>query len=84
MMTVVNVAFTILIKIEGRLKEFNFRKRSETLYDANTNDEYSVRFYFQLIKEEENQQWKIVGQSLPKWITDNGATISEALEKHPR
>lgn len=72
-----NVAFTILIKINGRLKEFNFRKRTTTLYDVNTNDEYSVRYYFQLQKEDAT--WKISGQSLPAWILDNQQVIFDSL-----
>jgi hypothetical protein len=79
-----NIAFTILIKIEGRLKEFNFRKRAENLYDGNTNDEYSIRYYFQLKKEDGAADWKINGQSLPGWITKNETTVSEALEKEPQ
>jgi hypothetical protein len=84
MITHSNIAFTILIKIEGRLKEFNFRKRTASLYDGNTNDEYSIRYYFQLKKEDGNQEWKISGQSLPAWITTNESTISEALDKQPQ
>lgn len=73
-----NVAFTLLIKIEGRLKEFNFRKRNDNLYDANTNDEYSIRYYFQLQKED--SRWQLSGQSLPGWVLNNQNIIIEALE----
>lgn len=75
-----NVAFTILIKIEGRLKEFNFRKRNDNLYDANTNDEYSIRYYFHLQKEEAGD-WQLTGHPLPAWIPNNKNVIVEALEK---
>jgi hypothetical protein len=74
-----NIAFTLIIKINGRLKEFNFRKRSDKLYDANTNDEYSIRYYFQLLKEEKDG-WQISGHSLPAWIQNSQHIISEALE----
>ncbi len=79
MITPTNVAFTILIKIKGRLKEFNFRKRADNSYDANTNDEYSNRYYFKMVKE--NDAWKIIGQALPEWIWEGEALISEELEK---
>lgn len=74
----VNIAFTLVIKINGRLKEFNFRKRNDSLYDANTNDEYSIRYYFQL-KKEEPGSWQIVGQSLPQWISNNQNLVIEAF-----
>ena len=79
MITSTNIAFTLLIKIDSRLKEFNFRKRSDVLYDANTNDEYSNRYYFRM--EKENSSWKINGQGLPDWILKNEIVVVEALEK---
>jgi len=79
----VNVAFTLLIKIEGRLKEFNFRKRNEHLYDVNTNDEYGVRYYFQLYREEETDHWRLQGESLPSWIINNSKAISGQLNQQP-
>lgn len=75
----VNIAFTIVIKINGRLKEFNFRKRNNSLYDGNTNDEYSIRYYFQLQKEDIGG-WQLSGQSLPPWIINNHQVVVEALE----
>lgn len=75
----VNIAFTIVIKINGRLKEFNFRKRSDNLYDANTNDEYSIRYYFQMQKDDKTG-WQISGHSLPAWIPNSQHIISEALD----
>lgn len=75
----VNVAFTIVIKINGRLKEFNFRKRNNGLYDGNTNDEYSIRYYFQLQKEDPGG-WQLSGQNLPPWVVNNQPVIVEALE----
>ena len=75
----VNVAFTILIKIEGRLKEFNFRKRNENLYDVNTNDEYTARYYFQMEREDGKNEWRISGQPLPVWLTGHETAISNAL-----
>ena len=79
MITATNIAFTLLIKVNGRLKEFNFRKRSEVNYDANTNDELSSRYFFGMQKIE--GVWKITGKDLPAWLLDNEALISESLEK---
>lgn len=78
MITVTNIAFTLLIKINGRLREFNFRKRSDVNYDTDTNDDYTNRYFFKM--EKTDGSWKIVGKELPKWLLENEAQISEALE----
>lgn len=79
MITPANVAFTILIKVNGRLREFNFRKRSDNNYDANTNDEHSNRYFFQMEKREGS--WKMTGKDLPDWLNQNEGVISEELDK---
>ncbi len=79
-MTATNIAFTILIKINGRQREFNFRKRSDSIYDTDTNDELSNRYIFRM--EKTDAEWKIVGKMLPDWLTASEALISEALEQH--
>lgn len=80
MNTATNIAFTLLIKINGRQKEFNFRKRQDDNYDTDTNDEYGNRYIFRMIKTEEG--WKISGKSLPTWLTDNEQLVHDALEKN--
>lgn len=80
MITATNIAFTILIKINGRQKEFNFRKRSDSNYDTDTNDEQGNRYTFRMVQSENT--WKINGKQLPAWLMASEALISEALEKH--
>ena len=70
--------FTLLIKINGRLREFNFRKRSDCNYDTDTNDERGNRFIFRLVKE--NETWKIRGRELPNWLLESDSLLHEALE----
>lgn len=79
MITPANIAFTILIKVKGRLKEFNFRKRSDSNYDANTNDEYSNRYFFRM--EKNDAVWKMIGRDLPPWLTESEDLIGEELSK---
>jgi len=79
MITSTNIAFTLLIKVQGRLREFNFRKRLDNYYDTNTNDEYSIRYFFRMEKNEGG--WHIAGKDLPGWITENESAISLALEQ---
>jgi len=79
MITATNIAFTLLIKINGRQREFNFRKRQDGNYDTDTNDEHGNRYIFRM--EKENDLWKINGKSLPAWLMESEPVINEALEK---
>ena len=79
MNTATNIGFTLLIKINGRQKEFNFRKRQDDNYDTDTNDEYGNRYIFRMINTEEG--WKISGKGLPAWLTENEKVVHDALEK---
>jgi hypothetical protein len=79
MITATNIVFTILIKINGRQREFNFRKRSDANYDTDTNDEHGNRYIFRM--EKTNESWKIVGKSLPPWLMESEGLINEALAK---
>lgn len=79
MNTATNIAFTLLIKINGRQREFNFRKRQDDNYDTDTNDEYGNRYIFRMIRTDDD--WKISGKALPSWLTENEKVIHDALEK---
>ena len=77
-----NVQFSILIKIEGRLREFNFRKRSENSYDGNVTDSPGDRYLF--IWHRENSDWKLERKfqddpALPVWLINNTSTIRESF-----
>ena len=76
-----NIHFSILIKIDGRLREFNFRKRSESRYDADTSDEQGKRWSFTWLQEDGN--WTMlatpVTATLPSWLLHNTASIRESF-----
>ena len=74
-----NIAFTSLIKINGRLREFNFRKRGDRFYDVDTNDERGDRYFFKIEKRED--EWKISEAGLPDWLTGNESLIATAIAK---
>jgi len=74
-----NIAFTSLIKLDGRLKELNFRKRGESIYDGDTNDERGNRYFFKMEKQE--GEWKIAGSNLPDWLIVNEKLIATAIGK---
>ncbi len=71
-----NIAFTLLIKINGRLREFNFRQRGSSHYNIDTTDERGNRYYFKMEKQEES--WKISDAGLPGWIMENENLIADA------
>jgi uncharacterized protein YfdQ (DUF2303 family) len=79
MITATNIAFTLLIKINGKQREFNFRKRPDTNYDTDTNDELGNRYTFRM--EKTNDAWKINGKLLPAWLMESEGLINDALEK---
>jgi hypothetical protein len=74
-----NIAFTSLIKINGRLREFNFRKRGSSYYDGDTSDERGNRLFFKMEKEEGS--WKINHTGLPAWLVENEPLVIGIIEK---
>ena len=79
--TVKNVQFSRLVKTEGRLREFNFRKSRPAggiLFFVDVTDDRSNRIIFQMQKD--NDSWKIQPQLLPDWIVKNENKLHELIE----
>lgn len=77
-----NIQFTRLIKAEGRLREFNFRKMmilQETLFSVDVVDDRGNRMMFRMQKGD--NQWSIIPQPLPNWITEQEKLMSEMIEE---
>lgn len=77
-----NIQFTRLIKAEGRLKEFNFRKIKNTEDDrctVDTVDNRGNRIIFSVIKE--NGSWKLASSLVPGWITQCEKQLHEMIEE---
>jgi hypothetical protein len=82
MRTIKNIQFSKLIKTEGRLREFNFRKSNpngEILFFIDVTDDRSNRLFFQMQKDSE--VWKIQPQLLPDWILKNENKFHEIIEE---
>ena len=77
MNTIRNIHFTLLIRVNNKLCEFNFRKRQDNSYDGDTSDDRGNRFYFKVMPGGEH--WILQGNNLPKWITDNVNIIIDSL-----
>lgn len=80
-----NIQFTKLLKISGRLKEFNFRKANANIKGLFTvdvlDDEGPMgnRIIFKMEYKEDG--WKIVPQELPDWITEKESDLNEIIRQ---
>ena len=77
-----NIQFTKLIKVNGRLKEFNFRKpngKQEGLFTVDVIDENARRIIFSM--EKKDNIWKITNTQLPAWVIDKEDSFNEIIEE---
>lgn len=77
-----NIQFTKLIKANGRLKEFNFRKlndHKEGMFTVDVVDERDSRVFFNIQKVENN--WKVIKQPLPEWVLENESIFHDVIEE---
>jgi hypothetical protein len=77
-----NIQFTKVLKAEGRMREFNFRKpngREQALCTVDVSDDRGHRIIFSMQKEDSN--WKIVPQALPKWVLELETKLDQIIEE---
>ncbi|MFT4022531.1 MAG: hypothetical protein QM664_01960 [Flavihumibacter sp.] len=77
-----NIQFTRLIKADGRLREFNFRKMTllqETLFSIDVVDDRGSRLMFRMRKHDND--WVIVPQPLPAWIQEQEQVLSDMIKE---
>jgi hypothetical protein len=82
MLKIKNVQFTRLLKTEGSLKEFNFRKtinEGKIVFNIDVTDDRGNRILFYMQKQEE--VWKIQPQELPSWILKSEKDLHELIEE---
>ena len=81
-----NIQFTKLIKAEGHLREFNFRKVNglhEELFTVDVSDDRGNRIMFKMRKE--GEEWLITSdQFIPEWVKSNSSRYNEAIEEELR
>ncbi len=76
-----NIQFTRLIKCDGQLKEFNFRKpngKLEGLFTVDVIDAKANRIIFNM--EMMDSVWKITTDQLPSWILESESNFHEIIE----
>ncbi len=77
-----NIQFSKLIKVNGRLREFNFRKSNssqEGFFTVDVIDERGGRIYFNMEKTE--GAWKVTGSKIPDWVISNEPVYNEIIEE---
>jgi hypothetical protein len=77
-----NIHFTKLIKAANRLREFNFRMlpgTSNTLFHVDVPDDRGNRIMFKMQKAD--NQWKIVDEGLPVWVSGNENRLNDAISE---
>ena len=75
------IQFTRLVKADGRLREFNFRKiksPDKELFDVNVCNDRGDRIIFTMQKKEDN--WRIIPGQLPQWILQNEKNLDEGIK----
>jgi len=78
-----NIQFTRLVRADGRLREFNFRKyrgeEGELLFSVDVVDDRGNRIIFKMKKEEDS--WKIIPAALPSWVSSNEKVFNDLIEE---
>lgn len=77
-----NIQFTRLIKCDGQLKEFNFRKpngKQEGLFTVDVIDAKGNRIIFNM--EKTDGSWKITTADLPTWVMESETAFHEIIEE---
>jgi len=77
-----NVQFSKLIKAEGRLREFNFRKSNGIggpVYHVDVSDDRGNRYYINMLSED--NIWTVQEKNLPPWIQEAVAQFHPAIQE---
>lgn len=75
-----NIAYTRLLKMGGRLREVNFRKQPnlEGTYHVDCTDERGLRFMF-LMHQTADGGWQASSPDLPAWIREAEGVIARTI-----
>lgn len=82
-MQATNICFTKLIKLEGKLREFNFRKASpdHRSFHVDVTDERGRRIMFKVSLEETVSNWNLPFELLPSWLQHAEQHIHSAIKE---
>lgn len=77
-----NIQFTRLIKVDGQLKEFNFRKpngKQQGPFTVDVIDSRGNRIIFNM--EWQETAWKITSAGLPEWVMQSENSFHQIIEE---
>ena len=78
-----NIQFTKLVKADGRLREFNFRKinsKEEGRFTVDVSDDRGNRIIFNMRKTQNG--WELMSQEeLPEWVIVNETIFHQLIEE---
>ena len=83
MLTSIYQQFTHTIKAGGRLREFNFLRKSKSqaiVYDVDVADEKGHRYVFGM--QELEGAWKIASGQVPEWAVPAENELRTAIAEH--
>ena len=83
MLFVKNIQFSRLVKADGTLREFNFRKYTgpsgDMLFSVDVCDLRNNRIAFKM--QHKDTTWKIVQTPLPEWVLTNEDVFNRLIEE---
>jgi hypothetical protein len=78
-----NLQFSRLVKADGTLREFNFRKHRDQnggiLFSVDVSDPRNNRIAFKM--RQTDTAWKIEQAPLPDWVITNEHVLHELIEE---
>ena len=78
-----NIQFSRLIKADGMLREFNFRKHRDpqggVLFSVDVADLRNNRIFFKMQQKETS--WRIVQTAVPEWVRTNEEKLHQTIEE---
>ena len=77
-----NIQFTKILKADGSLREFNFRRaivNDKMIFHVDVTDSRGTRIAFQLEKQDDG--WKILSLPVPAWISTVENSLHELIEQ---
>ncbi|HEX2532232.1 MAG TPA: hypothetical protein VHK69_00775 [Chitinophagaceae bacterium] len=81
-----NVAFTRLVKVSGRLREFNFRKvavqSDDPYFHVDVSDDRGNRIQFSMGRKDNT--WTIREESIPQWVKETEPELQQVIAENDR
>jgi hypothetical protein len=75
-----NIHFTKLLKVNGRVREFNFRKLpGNDLFHIDVSDDRGNRIITKMQKTDNH--WRFIDEALPAWLIESEKKLGEMIDE---